>query len=48
MTAHASLAADEDLEFVVTKMRRCWPDVDIEVRADSGFGVLRCTKSANG
>ncbi|MEZ6058392.1 MAG: IS1380 family transposase [Planctomycetaceae bacterium] len=38
-TAHASLAADEDLEFVVTKMRQRCPDVDIEVRADSGFGV---------
>ncbi|MEZ6056516.1 MAG: transposase [Planctomycetaceae bacterium] len=38
-TAHASLAADEDLEFVVTKTRRRCPDVDIEVRVDSGFGV---------
>jgi hypothetical protein len=38
-TAHASLGADEDLEFVVTKIRQRWPDVDIEVRADSGFGV---------
>ncbi len=38
-TAHASLGADEDLEFVVTKIRQRWPDVDLEVRADSGFGV---------
>lgn len=38
-TAHAALGADEDLEFVITKIRQRWPDVDIEVRADSGFGV---------
>ena len=38
-TAHAALGADDDLEFVITKVRRRWPDVDIEVRADSGFGV---------
>jgi Transposase DDE domain group 1 len=38
-TAHAALAADDDLEFVVNKIRKRWPDVDIEVRADSGFGV---------
>lgn len=38
-TAHAALGADEDIEFVVTKIRQRWPDVDIEVRADSGFGV---------
>jgi hypothetical protein len=38
-TAHASLGADEDLEIVITKVRQRWPDVDIEVRADSGFGV---------
>jgi hypothetical protein len=33
------LGADEDLEFIVQKIRRRWPDVDIEVRADSGFAV---------
>lgn len=38
-TAHAALGADEDLEFLITKSRERWPDVDIEVRADSGFGV---------
>lgn len=38
-TAHASLGADEDLELIVHKLRQRWPDVDIEVRADSGFGV---------
>src|SRR5690606_29275269 len=38
-TAHAALGADEDLEYLVTRLRQKWPDVDIEVRADSGFGV---------
>jgi hypothetical protein len=38
-TAHASLGAVKDLEIVITKVRQCWPDVDIEVRAESGFGV---------
>ena len=38
-TAHAALGADDDLEFVITKLRQRWPDVDVEVRADSGFGV---------
>lgn len=38
-TAHASLGADEDLDVLITKVRERWPDVDIEVRADSGFGV---------
>jgi len=33
-TAHASLGADEDLEFVITRIRQRWPDVDLEVRAD--------------
>lgn len=38
-TAHAALGADEDLEHLVTRIRARWPDVDIEVRADGGFGV---------
>ncbi len=38
-TAHAALGADEDLELVITKIRERWPDVDLEVRGDSGFGV---------
>lgn len=40
-TAHAALGADEDLEYLVMRLREKWPDVDIEVRADSGFGVPR-------
>lgn len=38
-TAHAALGADDDLEYLVTRLRQQWPDVDVEVRADSGFGV---------
>lgn len=40
-TAHSALGADEDLEYLVSRLREKWPDVDIEVRADSGFGVPR-------
>lgn len=38
-TAHAALDADEDLEFLFTRLREKRLDVDIEVRADSDFGV---------
>jgi hypothetical protein len=38
-TAHAALGAEDDLEYLVGRVRERWPDVDIEVRADSGFGV---------
>lgn len=36
---HASLGADDDLEFVVSRLRRAWPDVHIHVRGDAGCGV---------
>jgi hypothetical protein len=36
---HAALAADDDLEYLVTRLRRAWPDVVIYVRGDAGFGV---------
>ena len=36
-TAGATLGVDEDLERVVTRLRRRFPDVRIRVRADSGF-----------
>ena len=38
-TAHASLGADDDLEYLITRLRQRWPDVDIEFRADAGFSV---------
>ena len=38
-TAHAAVGAPEDIEYLVGRLRAAWPDVDIELRADSGFGV---------
>jgi hypothetical protein len=37
--AHAALGADDDLQFVVDRLRRARADVAIHVRGDSGFGV---------
>ena len=38
-TAKAFLAAADDLEYLVERLREAWPDVDIEFRADSGFAA---------
>jgi len=38
-TVHAALGADDDLEYLVQRLRIVWPDVRIEVRGDAGFGV---------
>jgi hypothetical protein len=38
-TCVASLGADDDLRYLVERLRAAWPDVEIHVRADSGFGV---------
>lgn len=38
-TAHPALGADDDLRHLVNRLRAVWPDVQIEFRADSGFGV---------
>jgi hypothetical protein len=38
-SAHPALGADEDLEYVVGRLREAWPDVRIAVRGDCGFGV---------
>jgi len=38
-SAHPALGADDDLEYLVGKLRAAWPSVRIEVRGDSGFGV---------
>jgi len=38
-SAHPALGADEDLEYVVHRLREAWPNVRIHVRGDSGFGV---------
>jgi hypothetical protein len=40
-SAHPALAADDDLERVVQRLRQAWPDVELHFRGDSGFGVPR-------
>jgi len=37
-TAAASLGADDDLEYIVSRVRAAWPNVQIRVRGDAGFG----------
>lgn len=36
---HAALGAEDDLEYLVQRLRRVWPDVVIVVRADCAFGI---------
>jgi hypothetical protein len=36
---HGALGADDDLIYVVRRLRAAWPDVVIHVRGDAGFGV---------
>jgi Transposase DDE domain group 1 len=38
-TAHAALGADDDLEYLVERLREKWPDVIIELRGDSGMAM---------
>jgi hypothetical protein len=38
-TVHAALGADDDLEYLVRRLRAVWPEVRIEARGDAGFGV---------
>jgi hypothetical protein len=38
-TATAWLGADDDLAYLVKRIRALWPDVRIRVRGDGGFGV---------
>jgi hypothetical protein len=38
-TAHAALGADDDLRYLMKRLREVWPDVQIHVRGDSAFGV---------
>jgi hypothetical protein len=40
-SAHPALGAEDDLEYVVGRLREAWPGVRIHVRGDSGFGVPR-------
>src|SRR5262249_24706289 len=36
---HAALGADDDLEYLVTRLRQVWPDVVVHFRGACGFGV---------
>ncbi|MGW8286562.1 MAG: IS1380 family transposase [Candidatus Deferrimicrobiaceae bacterium] len=38
-TAHPTLGAQDDVEYVVRRLREAWPDVHIHLRGDSGFGT---------
>ena len=38
-TCAASLGADDDLRYLAARLRAVWPDVQIEVRGDCGYGV---------
>jgi hypothetical protein len=38
-SAHAALGADDDLDFLVQRLRHAWPDVRICVRGDAGYGT---------
>jgi hypothetical protein len=38
-TAHPALGIEDDLSHLVERLRAVWPDVQIAVRADSGFAV---------
>lgn len=38
-SSHAAMGADDDVEYVVRRLRTVWPGVRIEVRGDSGFGM---------
>jgi hypothetical protein len=40
-TCHASLGADNDLRYLLGRLRDAWPDVQVHVRGDSGLGVPR-------
>jgi hypothetical protein len=36
---HAALGADDDLEYLVRRLRQTWPGVHIHVRGDAGYGM---------
>jgi hypothetical protein len=38
-TAHPTLGAQDDLAYIVKRLRRQWPDIKIHLRGDSGFGT---------
>jgi hypothetical protein len=36
---HAALGADDDLEYLVQRLRQVWPGVHLHIRGDAGYGV---------
>jgi hypothetical protein len=38
-TAHPALGAQDDLAYLVGRLRKAWPDVQIHIRGDAGFGT---------
>jgi hypothetical protein len=38
-TAHATLGIEDDLPYLLRRLREVWPDVQISLRGDSGFAV---------
>jgi hypothetical protein len=38
-TCQAALGADDDLRYLVGRLRAAWPDVHLHLRGDSGFGI---------
>src|SRR5947209_3352799 len=36
---HAALGADDDLAYLVTRLRQVWPDVILHFRGECAFGV---------
>jgi len=40
-TCHAALGVDDDLRYLMARLRAAWPDVHIHIRGDSGLGVPR-------
>jgi hypothetical protein len=38
-TCHASLGVDNDLRYLMERLRAVWPDVQVHVRGDAGLGV---------
>jgi len=38
-SAPASLGAADDVAYLALRLRAAWPDIDLELRADSGFAV---------
>jgi len=38
-TAHATLGIEDDLTYLVERLRAVWPDVQISLRGDSGFAT---------